>query len=202
MIDLYTATTPNGFKPAILLEELHLPYTVHSIDLKQKQQLEPDYLALNPNGKIPTIVDQETGVRVFESGAILIYLAEKTGQLIPQTLEGRIESTSWLMFQMANVGPMFGQLGHFVNSAPEPIPYAMRRYEEEANRLCQVMDRRLERQDYLAGEYSIADIATFPWIAVMEDLELELEDYPHLNRWFETIRQRPAVQKGMSILIG
>ena len=183
MIDLYTARTPNGYKPTLLLEELQLPYRLHPMVLKEKQQHQPEYLTINPNGKIPAIVDQETGTRVFESGAILIYLAEKTGKLLPQDPAERIEVISWLMFQMANVGPMFGQLGHFINSAPESIPYAMRRYEEEVSRLCRVMDRQLGDQSYLAGEYSIADLATFPWIAVLDQ-----------------IQSRPAVQKGLSIL--
>lgn len=202
MIDLYTAATPNGLKPVILLEELDLSYTLRLMNLKQKEQFKPEYVALNPNSKIPTIVDQDTGTRVFESGAILIYLAEKAGQLLGSTPAERIEAISWAIFQVANIGPMFGQLEHFIDSAPEPMPYAVRRYEQEVRRLCQVMDRQLEQHLYLAGGYSIADIATFPWVALHEDLELDLDDYPHLLRWFGEVKGRPAVQKGISILSG
>jgi GST-like protein len=200
MIDLYTASTPNGQKPLIMLEELGLPYTIHLVNLTEKEQFKPEYIALNPNSKIPTLVDSETGITIFESGAILIYLAEKTGQFLPTDLGDRTCVVQWLMFQMANVGPMFGQLGHFLNSAPEPLPYAIRRYELEAQRLCQVLDKQLNQQDYLVDHYSIADIATYPWVATYDYLELNLEDYPHLSQWMERIQHRPAVQRALTAL--
>ena len=198
-IDLYTFPTPNGYKPAILLEELGMSYTLTRVDIGAGEQFKPEYIALNPNSKIPTIVDSETGLTIFESGAILLYLAEKANQFLPTDPAGRWAVTQWLFFQVANVGPMFGQLGHFVNSASEPIPYAMQRYEKESQRLLGVLDRTLEKNEYIAGDYSIADIATFPWVAVYEDLELDLDDYPNVSRWVEAVLARPAVQKGMSI---
>lgn len=199
-IDLYTFPTPNGYKPSILLEELGMAYTLHRVDLKAGEQLKPEFLAINPNGKIPAIVDSETGLTIFESGAILLYLAENANQFLPTDPANRWAVTQWLFFQVANVGPMFGQLGHFVNSASEPIPYAMQRYEKESQRLLGVLDRALEKNEYIAGDYSIADIATFPWVAVYEDLELDLDDYPNVARWLDAVLARPAVQKGMSAL--
>ncbi|MGK7875931.1 MAG: glutathione S-transferase N-terminal domain-containing protein [Xenococcaceae cyanobacterium] len=198
MIDLYTASTPNGRKPLIMLEEIGLPYTVHLVNLSEGEQFKPEYVALNPNSKIPTIVDKETEITVFESGAILIYLAEKSGQLLPTETKARIRVIEWVMFQMANIGPMFGQLGHFLNSAPEFLPYAVQRYESQAKRLCQVLDRQLEKLEFIAGDYSIADIATYPWIAAYDYLDLSIEDYPNLNRWLETLKQRAPVERGMS----
>ncbi len=202
MIDLYTAATPNGYKPAIMLEEIGLPYTVHKIELSHGEQFKPEYVVLNPNSKIPTIVDRENSITVFESGAILLYLAEKTGQLLPREPKARHHVIEWLMFQMANVGPIFGQLGHFLNSAPEPLPYAIRRYEQETHRLCSVLERQLEQHQFIARDYSIADIATFPWIAAYEYLELSLDDYPNLHRWFTVLEERPSVQRGMAFLGG
>ena len=200
MIDLYAFATPNGRKPAILLEEVGLPYTVHKVDISKGEQFSPEYVAINPNSKIPAITDRETGVTVFESGAILIYLAEKTGQFLPADPVGRIQTIEWLMFQMASVGPMFGQLSHFRRWAPEQIPYAIERYEKETLRLFEVMDRQLAQQEFVAGDYSIADMAIFPWVAAYEYLGVTLDAHPHLKRWVETLEKRPAVQKGMAIL--
>ncbi|MBD0333878.1 MAG: glutathione S-transferase N-terminal domain-containing protein [Cyanobacteria bacterium Co-bin13] len=200
MIDLYTFTTPNGRKPAIFLEEAGLPYTVHKIDISKGEQFNPDFVSISPNSKIPAIVDQETGLTVFESGAILIYLAEKTGKLLPQDLQGRHRVIQWLMFQMASVGPMFGQLGHFRRSAPESIDYAINRYEKEVLRLLGVMEKQLTDHPFLAGDYSIADIATYPWVAVYDYLGISLEAFPNVEKWTATLAERPAVQKGMAVL--
>jgi GST-like protein len=200
MIDLYTFTTPNGRKPAIMLEEVGLPYNSIKIDIKKGDQFSPEFVAINPNSKIPAIVDQDTGITVFESGAILIYLAEKTGQLLPSETANRIKVIEWLMFQMASVGPMFGQLGHFRNYAPEKIPYAIERYEKETLRLFGVLDGELAKQEFIAGDYSIADIATYPWVAAYEYLGVTLDNHLNLKRWVETMKKRPAVQKGMAVL--
>ncbi|WP_299405485.1 glutathione S-transferase N-terminal domain-containing protein [Acaryochloris sp. IP29b_bin.148] len=200
MIHLYTYTTPNGRKPAILLEEMGLPYTIHKIDLSQGEQFTPAFVSLNPNSKIPTIKDEDTGVSVFESGAILIYLAEKTGKFLPTQVAPRAQVMAWLMFQMAGVGPMFGQLGHFRRSAPEPIDYAIHRYEQETLRLLGVLERRLQESDFIAGDYSIADIAAYPWVAAYDYLEVNLDPYPSAQTWLERVGQRPAVQTGMAIL--
>ena len=198
MIDLYTYTTPNGRKPAILLEELGLPYTIHKIDISKGDQFTPEYIAINPNSKIPAIRDRDTNITVFESGAMLLYLAEKTGKLLPTDTPKRFKVIEWLMFQMASVGPMFGQLGHFRHTAPEPISYAINRYEKETLRLLGVLNRELEANEYIAGDYSIADIATYPWI--IATATPYLADYPHIKRWVETLQVRPTVQKGMAIL--
>jgi GST-like protein len=200
VIDLYTFTTPNGRKPAIMLEEIGLPYTTHKVDITQGEQFQPEYVKINPNSKIPAIVDQDTGISVFESGAILIYLAQKTGKLLPTDVAGHTKVMEWLMFQMANVGPMFGQLSHFRKHAEEKIPYAIKRYEDETLRLYGVMEKQLAQHDYLAGDYSIADIATYPWAAAYNYLEVSLDDYPNVQQWLHRVRQRPAVRKGMQIL--
>ena len=202
MIKLYTYTTPNGRKPAILLEELELPYTIHKIDISKGDQFSAEFIAINPNSKIPAIIDTETKITVFESGAILIYLAEKVGKLLPKEGVNRINVIEWLMFQMASVGPMFGQLGHFRNSAPEKLAYAINRYQQETKRLLGVLNNQLADNSYIAGDYSIADIATYPWIAATTTsyLDLSLQDFPHLQRWIETMQSRPAVQTGMAIL--
>ena len=202
MIDFYTYTTPNGRKPAILLEELELPYTIHKVDIGKGGQFSPEFVAINPNSKIPAIVDRDTDLAVFESGAILIYLAEKTGKLLPTDVANRARTIEWLMFQMGGVGPMFGQLGHFRNAAPESIPYAISRYETETLRLLGVLDRQLANHTYLAGDYSIADIATYPWVAATTTpyMSLSLEAFPNVQRWVETLQARPAVQTGMAIL--
>jgi GSH-dependent disulfide-bond oxidoreductase len=199
MIDLYTFTTPNGRKASIMLEEVELPYTVHSIDIRKDDQFAPEFIAINPNSKIPAIVDHDRNITVFESGAILIYLAEKTGQLLPQETKSRFNVLQWLMFQMASVGPMFGQLNHFRRFAPEQLPYAISRYETETLRLYGVLNRQLQDQEFICGEYSIADVATYPWVAIYEFQGLTLDQHPHLKRWVETVEQRPAVQRGMAV---
>ncbi|NEO80045.1 glutathione S-transferase N-terminal domain-containing protein [Moorena sp. SIO4G3] len=199
MIDLYTFSTPNGRKPAIMLEEVGLPYTVHKIDITKGEQFTPEYVAINPNSKIPAIIDQDTGIKVFESGAILIYLAEKTAKLLPTDTAARIQVIEWLMFQMASVGPMFGQLSHFRRFAPEQIPYAIDRYKKETLRLFGVLDQQLGKQEFIVGDYSIADIATYPWVAVYEYLGVTLDNHPHLKRWVETMQQRSAVERGMAV---
>ncbi|NET01832.1 MAG: glutathione S-transferase family protein [Sphaerospermopsis sp. SIO1G1] len=199
MIDLYTYTTPNGKKPAIMLEEVGLPYTLHKVDITKGEQFTPEFIAINPNSKIPAMVDRETDITVFESGAMLIYLAEKTGKLLPENPKQRSQVIEWLMFQMASVGPMFGQLGHFRNSAPEEVNYAINRYEKETLRLLGVLEKQLQNQEYIAGEYSIADIATFPWIGAYKYLKITLDDYPQIQRWKETMKQRPAVKAGMAL---
>jgi GST-like protein len=199
MIDLYTFTTPNGRKVSVMLEEANLPYNVHKIDITKKEQFNPEYVAINPNSKIPAIVDQDTGMTVFESGAILIYLAEKTGKFLPAEQKSRFQVLEWLMFQMGSVGPMFGQLNHFRRFAPEKIPYAIERYEKETLRLYGVLDKQLADKEFICDEYSIADMATYPWVASYEFQGLTLDEHPNLKRWFETMRQRPAVQKGMAV---
>jgi GSH-dependent disulfide-bond oxidoreductase len=199
MIDLYTFTTPNGRKASIILEELELPYNVHKIDITKNDQFTPEFVAINPNSKIPAIIDQNTGITVFESGAILIYLAEKTGKLLPQEAKAKYQVIEWLMFQMASVGPMFGQLNHFKKFAPEKIPYAIARYETETLRLYGVLNKQLEKNEYLCGEYSIADIATYPWVAIYDFQGLTLDNHPHLKSWVEKLQQRPAVQRGMKV---
>ncbi|MDZ7955674.1 glutathione S-transferase N-terminal domain-containing protein [Nostoc sp. DedQUE09] len=199
MIDLYTFTTPNGRKASVMLEEVELPYNVHKIDITQQQQFIPEYIAINPNSKIPAIVDQETGIKVFESGAILIYLAEKTGKLLPTEQKSRFQVLEWLMFQMGGVGPMFGQLNHFKRFAPEKLPYAIERYEKETLRIYGVLDKQLQDNEFICGNYSIADVATYPWVAIYEFLGLTLDNYPNLKRWVEIVQQRPAVQRGMQV---
>ena len=199
MIDLYTFTTPNGRKASIMLEEVELPYNVHKIDITKNDQFTPEFVAINPNSKIPAIVDHDTGITVFESGAILIYLAEKTGKLLPTADKERFQVLSWLMLQMGSVGPMFGQLNHFKKFAPEKIPYAIERYEKETLRLYGVLDKQLAEREYLCGDYSIADIATYPWVAIYEFQGLTLDSHPNLKRWVETMQQRPAVQAGMAV---
>jgi len=203
MIDLYTWSTPNGRKVSIMLEECALPYRVHPINIGKGEQFTPEFLALNPNNRIPAIVDSAgpdgKPLPLFESGAILIYLAEKTGQLIPKTPRGRLICLQWLMFQMGGVGPMFGQAHHFLRAAKEQVPYGIKRYTEETRRLYGVLQKRLSEADYLADEYSIADIATFPWVARFEWHKVDLNDFPAVKRWFDKINARPAVQKGMAV---
>ena len=203
MIDLYTWSTPNGRKVSIMLEETGLPYRVHPIDIGRGDQFTPDFLAINPNNRIPAIVDEDgpegTAFKLFESGAILLYLAWKTGRFLPQRATAQFETMQWLMFQMGGVGPMFGQAHHFLRSAPEPVPYAIERYTKEARRLYKVLDGQLARQPYLAGEYTIADIATYPWIARHEWHKVDLSDFPSVQRWYETIGARAAVQAGMRV---
>jgi GST-like protein len=199
MIDLYTFTTPNGRKASIMLEEVELPYNVHKIDITKNNQFSPEYVAINPNSKIPAIVDSDTDITVFESGAILMYLAEKTGKFLPPDQKKRYLVIEWLMLQMGSVGPMFGQLNHFKKFAPEKIEYAIARYEKETLRLYSVLDSQLKDNEYICGDYSIADIATYPWVAVYEFQGLTLDNHPNLKRWVETVQQRPAVQRGMNV---
>ena len=201
MIDLYTAGTPNGRKISIMLEEVELPYEVHHLNLSELEQKEDWYLKINPNGRIPAIVDRDEGdFAVFESGAILIYLAEKTGKLLPSDMKGRSTVIQWLMFQMAGIGPMQGQANVFYRYAPEKIDYAIERYQRETKRLYKVLDTRLKDNEYLAGDfYSIADIATFPWITAHHWAGVGTEDLPNLMRWHKAVRRRPAVKRGMEI---
>jgi glutathione S-transferase len=200
VIDLYTAPTPNGWKVSIALEELGLPYQVHPIRLEKLEQKEPWFVALNPNGRIPAIVDRSNGdFPVFESGAILIYLAEKTGRLLPLEPKPRSIALQWLMFQMAGVGPMQGQANVFFRYAPEKIQYAIDRYHNETKRLYTVLDERLRENEYLAGDYSIADISTWPWVSIHAWAGIEIGDLPHLSRWLESVGKRPAVQKGRAV---
>jgi GST-like protein len=200
MIELFTAATPNGHKVTIALEEMGLEYTTHRIDLGAREQKEDWYLKLNPNGRIPTIVDRDNDdFVVFESGAILIYLAEKTGQFMPQDSKGRSVVMQWLMFQMGGVGPMQGQANVFHRYAPEKIPYAIERYQNECRRLYEVLNTRLADNEYLAGDYSIADMATWPWISGHKWSGLTIDDLEHLKRWFEHIAKRKAVIIGKDI---
>jgi GST-like protein len=200
MIDLYTAATPNGHKASIALEELELPYTVHAINLGAGDQKQESYLKLNPNGRIPTIVDRDNGdFVVFESGAILLYLAEKTGRLLPSDAKGRSVAVQWLMFQMGGIGPMQGQAGVFFRYAPEKIPFAIDRYQRETRRLYEVLDRRLSQVEYLAGDYSIADIASFPWVRAHSWVGVSVDGLPHVQRWLAAIEARPAVARGLAV---
>jgi glutathione S-transferase len=200
MIDLYTAATPNGWKASIMLEEIGLPYRVNSISLGKLEQKQDWYLEINPNGRIPTIVDRDSGdFAVFESGAILLYLAEKTGRLLPSDPRGRSTVVQWLMFQMGGVGPMQGQANVFFRYAPEKIEFAIERYQRETRRLYEVLDRRLQGNEYLAGDYSIADIASWPWVSIHEWAGVDIDGLEHLRRWLEEIGARPAVRKGREI---
>ena len=197
MIDLYYWTTPNGHKITMFLEETGLPYRIVPVDIGSGAQFEPAFLAISANNRIPAIVDHAPldgggPLSVFESGAILLYLAEKTGKLLPADLRGRVEATQWLIWQVAGLGPMAGQNHHFARYAPERIPYAIERYVKETNRLYGVLNQRLGDRSYLAGEYSIADIACYPWIVPYQAQGQRLEQFPNLKRWFEGIRERPA----------
>jgi glutathione S-transferase/GST-like protein len=198
MIDLYTAATPNGHKVSIALEELGLPYTLQVLNLSQGEQKTPAFLAINPNGRIPAIVDRdENDFAVFESGACLIYLAEKTGQLMPHDAKGRSRVMQWLMFQMGGIGPMMGQANVFFRYFPEKLQPAIDRYQGESRRLFAVLDGHLQSHEYLAGEYSIADIANWAWGRTHRWSGVEVEGLPHLQRWLAAIRSRPAVQRGI-----
>jgi len=203
MIDLYTWTTPNGRKISIMLEELGLKYRTHAINIGKGDQFKPDYVKINPNSKIPSIVDTDgpdgKPVSMMESGAILIYLAGKEGQLLPESTRGRYVALEWLMFQMGGPGPIFGQVHHFLRAAKEAVPYSIERYVKETRRLYGVLNERLKDHEYLADEYSIADIATYPWTARYEWHKTRLEDFPHVKRWFNAISARPAVQRGMKV---
>jgi GST-like protein len=204
MIDLYTWPTPNGHKIHIMLEETGLEYSVHPVDISAGDQFDPEFLKISPNNKMPAIVDLDgpggAPYSLFESGAILMYLAEKTGRFMPSEIRPRYDVIQWLMFQMGGIGPLLGQAHHFRAYAPEKIPYAIDRYTNEANRLYNVLDVRLRRHEYLAGEYSIADIATFPWLRSHQRQGVDLDEYPGVKRWFDGIAERPAVKRGLEVL--
>jgi GSH-dependent disulfide-bond oxidoreductase len=207
MIDVHSWATPNGHKVHIMLEECGLPYKVHAVDIGAGDQFKPEFLTISPNNKIPAIVDDEgpdgRPISLFESGAILVYLAAKTGRFLPASDRGKWEVMQWLMFQMGGVGPMLGQNHHFRLYAPEKLEYAIDRYTNEAKRLYAVIDKRLSQSRWLGGaEYSIADMATWPWLRNWKNQGVELSDYPHLKPWFERIDQRPAVQRGVQVLAG
>ena len=204
MIELYTWGTPNGRKVSIMLEECGLPYNVHRIDIGKGDQFAPEYLEINPHGKIPSIVDPDgpdgKPIAMMESGAILVYLAGKTGRFLPASARGKYVALQWLMFQMGHVGPMYGQVHHFLRAAKVEVPYAIERYVKEKDRLYGVLDRRLGAARFLAGdEYTIADIATYPWVARHEWHKTDLATFPNVKRWFDTIGARPAVQRGMAV---
>jgi GST-like protein len=204
VIELYYWPTPNGHKISIALEELELPYQTRPVNILKGEQLEPAFLAINPNHRIPAIVDSDgpggMPFTLFESGAVLNYLAEKGGRFCPHEPRARHEVNQWLMFQVANVGPMFGQCGHFKGYAPEPVPYAIERYTNETLRLYGVLDRHLAKVEYLAGEYSIADMATWPWVRVRWFHEIDLAAFPNVERWYDVIAARPGVQRGIALL--
>lgn len=207
MIDLYTWTTPNGRKASIMLEECGLDYAVHQINIGKNEQFAPEFLKISPNNRIPAIVDNDAeggALSVFESGAILIYLAEKTGKFLAPKGAQRVKALEWLMWQMGGVGPMFGQLNHFMNAAPEKIPYAIERYQNEAARLMRILDKRLGEAQYLGGDYSIADIITYPWVAPAFDLIAKAKpdvvgDGANTRRWLAAVGARPGVQRGMAV---
>ncbi len=198
MIDLYTWTTPNGRKVSIMLEELEVDYTAHSVNIGQGEQLEPDFLAISPNNKIPAIVDRETGVELMESGAIMIYLAEKHEKFL-EVGEGRLRVIEWLMWQMGGIGPFLGQVHHFLHFNPGKAPYAEERFSKEAKRLYGVLDRRLEGREFVAGEYSIADMAIWPWISRFEWQQIDLGEFAYVRDWYVRIAERPAVQRGYQV---
>jgi GST-like protein len=205
MIELYSWTTPNGHKIHIMLEETGLPYRVHKINLGAKEQTRPEYLKINPNGKIPAIVDTDgpdgKPLAIFESAAILVHLAQKSGKLLPTEPRARYATLEWLMFQIANIGPMYGQAFHFRSVAPERVPYAIDRYTNEVGRLLGVIDKRLFEQPYLAGaEYTIADIASWPWVRNSHSFGFNMDNYPNVQRWVSAIAERPAVRRGLKAL--
>lgn len=200
MIDLWTWTTPNGRKVSILLEELGLPYRTHAVDITQGEQHEPAFLAVSPNNKIPAIRDDETGIALMESGAIMIYLAEKAGRFLPSEPEKHYRTLEWLMWQMGGLGPLLGQAHHFLHFKPGKAAYAEERFHGEAQRLYRVMDARLADNTYLAGdEYTIADMACWPWVSRYEWQRIDLADYPNVKRWYVEIANRPAVQRGYQV---
>jgi GSH-dependent disulfide-bond oxidoreductase len=199
VIDLYTWTTPNGRKVSIALEELGLPYTVHPVNISKDEQFAPEFLKIAPNNRIPAIVDHDNNMSLMESGAILIYLAEKTGKLLPKSGEPRYRVIEWLMWQMGGPGPILGQVHHFVKYNPGKAPYAEERYLKEGHRLYKVLNARLEGRGFVADEYSIADIAIWPWISRFEWQTIDMKLYPNVKRWYETIAARPAVKKGYAV---
>jgi GST-like protein len=199
VIDLYTWTTPNGRKASIMLEEVGIPYEVHPVDIGKDEQFKPEFLKISPNNRIPAIVDRDENFSLMESGAILLYLAEKAGKLLPTERHKRFRVTEWLMWQMGGIGPMLGQTHHFVKYNKGKAPYAEERYLKEAHRLYGVLDRRLKDHEYLADDYSVADVATWPWISRYEWQTVDLNDYPNVKRWYVAIADRPAVQKGYHV---
>ena len=198
-IDLYTWNTPNGRKVSIMLEEVGLPYSVFPIDITKGDQLQPDFLSLSPNNKIPAIVDHDTGIHLMESGAILMYLANKTGELLSPIGEKYWEQMEWLMLQMGSIGPMLGQTHHFIKFNPGKSPYAEERYSKENARLYQLLENRLKDREFICNEYSIVDIATWPWISRFDFQQMKLSDYPNLKRWYLNIASRPAVRRGYGV---
>ena len=204
MIDLYFWPTPNGYKVTVMCEELGLKYNVIPVNIGAGDQFKPEFLKISPNNRMPAIIDHDgpdgKPIAIFESGAILMYLAEKTGKLMPSDTRGKYDVIQWLMFQMASVGPMLGQAHHFRRYAPEKLEYAIDRYTNEARRIYNVIDKRLSEAPYLAGEYSIADIATYPWLVPHTMQGQDLADFPHLKKWYDGIRERPAVQRGFAVM--
>ena len=199
MIDLYYWPTPNGHKISIMLEECELDYETHPVDIGAGDQFRPAFLKISPNNRMPAIVDRDTGISVFEGGAILLYLAEKAGKFMPGDEAGRFEVMQWLFWQAANLGPMAGQLSHFVSYARETVAYAHERYANEYDRLLAVMEVRLRDRDYLAGDFSIADIASFPWVMPYRRLGNDLDRFPNLRRWFDSLKERPGVRRGVDL---
>ena len=199
MIDFYTWSTPNGRKVSILLEEIGVPYETHAIDITKDEQFAPEFLAISPNNRIPAIVDSDNGLSLFESGAIMQYLAQKTGKFWPAEGEAHWRTTEWLMWQMGGLGPMLGQVHHFVKFNPGKAPYAEERYAKEARRLYGVLDKRLAEVPFVAGDYSIADMSIWPWISRFEWQEIDLSQFPNVSRWYVEIANRPAVQRGYHI---
>ncbi len=205
MIDVYSWPTPNGHKVHITLEEVGLEYRVHAINIRNGDQFDPGFLEISPNNRIPAIVDRDgpqgKPLSLFESGAILLYLASKTGKLLPVDIHARWACVQWLMWQMGGVGPMFGQANHFRAYSVDKIPYAIERYTNEANRLTHILDKRLQEAPYLAGDdYSIADIAVFPWVRNADKRGIDMAEYPHAQRWFDAVNERPAVERGLKVL--
>ena len=199
MIELYTASTPNGWKASIALEEMAIPYTVHPVDIMTGEQKLPDFLRLNPNGRIPVIVDTDEDITLFESGAIMIHLAEKCGRFLPSDVRGRARVMQWLMFQMSGIGPMMGQANVFSRYFPEKIPTVIDRYQGEVRRLFAVLDGHLAENEYLAGEYSIADMANWAWVRIYFWAGVPVDEFDNLRRWLDAIEARPAVQAGVSV---
>jgi GST-like protein len=199
MIDLYSWTTPNGRKVSIMLEEVELPYTSHAIDISKDEQFAPDFLKISPNNRIPAIVDNDTGIAMMESGAILMYLAEKTGKFLPTDEKRRWQTIEWLMWQMGGIGPMLGQVHHFARFNQGKSAYAEERYLKEAKRLYGVLDRRLAKHEFLAGDYTVADMATWPWISRFEWQNIDMSEFPNVKRWYVAIANRPAVQRGYHV---
>ena len=199
MIELYYWPTPNGHKISIMLEECGLEYETVPVNISAGDQFKPEFLRISPNNRMPAIVDRDTGISVFEGGAILIYLAEKSGKFLPSDTKGRFEVLQWLFWQTGGLGPMAGQLSHFVNYAKESLQYALDRYANEYDRLLAVMEVRLRDRDFLAGDYSIADMAAFPWVLPYKRLGNDLDRFPRLRRWFDTLKERPAVRRGVDL---